>query len=222
MIKAVIFDFDGLIIDTETVWYHSFREALANHGVELSLEEFAPFIGTHGSAFDRYLAEKVANQAQLAEVKRLAGELHREKIQHVDARDGVRAYLTEAKDLGLRIGLASSSNREWVEEYLRKLQLLSFFEVIKTEDDVREVKPNPELYLKAVSALEILPSEAIAFEDSAIGAKAAKAAGVHCVIVPNGATGLLTFENYDLRIESMADQSLADVVRRMEGIKSQQ
>lgn len=216
MIKAIVFDFDGLIIDTETVWYHAFREVLLNYQIKLPLEDFAPFIGTHGTVFDEYLEKQLGQPNLLPEIKRMVSQLHRENIQHVDARPGVREYLEEAKSLGLRIALASSSDREWVEGYLKKLKLLPYFEVIKTEDDVKQVKPDPELYVKAIEALGIQPHEVLAFEDSANGAKAAKAAGVNCVICPNPVTRILAFENYDLRIESMADQSLARVVQQIE------
>lgn len=217
MIKAIVFDFDGLILDTETIWYHSFREALSNFQLELTVETFASFVGTHGADFDQYLIDMAGKQADLADVKRMAGELHREKIKELDAREGVREYLQEAKALGLRIGLASSSDREWVEGFLGRLGLLSYFEVIKTQNDVERVKPDPELYLQAIDALNLSPSEVLAFEDSAAGAKAAKAAGLPCVIVPNPVTGLLIFEEYDLRMESMAEQTLSAVLGIIRG-----
>jgi putative hydrolase of the HAD superfamily len=212
MIKAIIFDFDGLILDTETVWYHSFREALAPYQVEFPLEVFSSFVGTHGSEFDAYLERQAGALADLQAVKRTASERHREKIKQMDAREGVREFLTEAKAGGLRIGLASSSDRKWVEGFLRELELLPYFEVVKTQDDVAKVKPDPELYLQALEALNVRPDEALAFEDSAAGAKAAKAAGMHCVIVPNPVTEHLLFDDYDLRIESMAKHTLSEII----------
>ncbi|QRG68876.1 HAD-IA family hydrolase [Brevibacillus choshinensis] len=217
MIKGIVFDFDGLILDTETVWYHSFREALEQYRLELTLETFASFVGTHGAAFDQHLMKVAGNQQKMEDIKRIANEIHQDKIRSVQAREGVRDYLEAAVDLGLRIGLASSSSREWVERFLRQLQLLSYFEVIKTADDVVRVKPDPELYVQAVHALRLQSDEVLAFEDSAAGAKAAKAAGLHCVIVPNPVTMDLIFENYDLRIESMAQHSLTHVLAKLDG-----
>lgn len=216
MIKGIVFDFDGLILDTETVWYDSFREAFRQLHLDLPLEDFASYVGTHGADFDRYLKERIGNEELLMAVKRTAKELHREKIQKLDAREGVRTYLEEAKALDMKIGLASSSDRAWVRGFLGQLQLLSFFDAIKTADDVARVKPDPELYLQTIEALQLTPGEAIAFEDSAPGAKAATTAGLHCVIVPNPVTGHLLFERYDLRLTSMAERPLSEIVRELE------
>lgn len=221
MIKGIVFDFDGLILDTETIWYHSFREAFEQHQLDLPLQTFASFVGTHGAAFDEYLKKAAGTEEKQGAIKRMANDLHREKIREVEVRDGVRDYLTAAKELGLRIGLASSSNREWVEGFLRQLQLLPYFEVIKTADDVERVKPDPELYVKAVGALHLHPDEVLAFEDSAVGAKAAKAAGLHCVIVPNPVTMDLPFETYDWRMDSMAQHPLTHVLTMLEKKRSE-
>mgnify|MGYP003739987421 FL=1 len=216
MIKAIIMDFDGLIVDTETAWFESFRDALAAYRVEFPLELFGRIVGTHNGLLQRYLEEQLASAAEVEAVYREADRLHREKMAGADARDGVRAYLEEARQLGLRIGLASSSDRRWIETYLNRLGLRPYFEAIRSSDDVQRVKPDPELYLQAVEALNVRPSEALAFEDSVNGSKAAKAAGLRCVIVPNPVTEHLHFEHYDLRIRSMGDQPLADLIRRIE------
>jgi putative hydrolase of the HAD superfamily len=212
LIKAVIFDFDGLIIDTETVWYESFKEILGSFGVEFPLEIFTPCVGTHGTIIDEYIEEKLGENVRVEEVRRRVRECHRNKIINIGARDGVRDYLEQAKELDLRIGLASSSGKEWIYEFLKKLDLLHFFDVIKSRDDVTMIKPNPELYIQCTDALNVSPNEVVAFEDSNNGLKAAKAAGVACVIVPNPITEGLLFDNYDLRIDSMANHSLTDVL----------
>ncbi|NHN35376.1 HAD family hydrolase [Paenibacillus agricola] len=215
MIKAVVFDFDGLIIDTETVWFECFNEVLATHGIEFPIDVFSRCIGTHGTELTDYITAKLGTLEKSQDAQALAAKLHKKKIVHVQARDGVRDYLEEAQRLGLRIGLASSSNRQWIESFLHNLELFQYFEVIKSSDDVAKVKPDPELYLQAVKALGIEPSEALAFEDSVNGSVAAKAAGMWCVIVPNPVTEHLLFENYDYRLRSMGDQSLTDVIRQL-------
>jgi beta-phosphoglucomutase-like phosphatase (HAD superfamily) len=92
---------------------------------------------------------------------------------------------------------------------------LHYFETIRTKDDVPQVKPNPELYQKALADLGVLPSESIAFEDSPNGALAAKRAGMYCVIVPNSVTESLVFGDTDLRIESMLQLSLSEIIARL-------
>ena len=215
MIQAVIFDFDGLIIDTETVWFDSFNEVLGRYDVEFPLEIFLPCVGTKGTIIDQYIEEKLGNRVSVQEIRQLVRECHREKIVDIDIREGVRDYLTQAKELSLKIGLATSSNREWIDHFFKRLDLLHYFDVIKTGDDVKKVKPDPEVYHQCLDALNVSSNHVVAFEDSNNGAKAAKASGVSCVIVPNPITAKLTFDDYDLRIESMASQSLTEVLNKI-------
>ena len=215
MIKAVVFDFDGLIIDTETVWFDSFKEVLGRYDVEFPLEIFLPCVGTHGTIINQYIEEKLGKNVSVTEVRQQVRECHREKMDGIGIREGVRDYLQQAKKLDLKIGLASSSSKEWIHGFLKKLDLFDYFDVIKTGDDAKKVKPDPALYLQCLDALNVSSNEVVAFEDSNNGARAAKAAGVTCVIVPNPITAGMTFDQYDLRIESMATQSLTDVLNRI-------
>lgn len=216
MIKAIIFDFDGLIIDTETAWYEAFKESLNFHQAELPLEEFAKCIGTDDTVLYEYFRKQLGESCNTEEIKSRAYEIHKEKMAAVQAREGVKEYLQEAKRSGYKIALASSSSREWVNHFLGKLSLLSYFEVIVTRDDVEKVKPAPDLYLKALNDLNIEAGEAIVFEDSLNGLNAAVAAGLKCVIVPNQVTETLNFEKHVLRLNSMAEKSLVDVIGYIE------
>lgn len=214
MIKAIIFDFDGLIIDTETAWYYAFKEVFQSYNIDLPLEVFVACIGTDDTALHAFIEEKLDTKS-IEIIMNLAKERHTTQMELLDIREGVREYLLEAKNLGLKIGLASSSSREWVEGFLKQLQILDYFEVIKTGDEVDKVKPDPTLYIKALEALNINADEAIAFEDSANGAKAAIAAGLKCVIVPNEVTKEINFEKFHLRINSMSEMDLAQVITHL-------
>lgn len=216
MIKAVVFDFDGLIIDTETIWYESYKEVFEKYQINFHWELFVKCVGTDDTALNQYIDEQVADkQIGREEIKRQARELHKVKMKAIPMRDGVKDYLDDAKSLGLKIGLASSSSREWVEFFLKKLQIDDYFEVISTGDQVEKVKPDPTLYLRTLEHLEVSAAESVAFEDSSNGAKAATRAGLRCVIVPNELTQFLTFEKYDLRISSMNEMSLEQVIQRL-------
>lgn len=218
--KAVVFDFDGLIVDTETVWYESFKEVLSNHGLELSVEQFARVIGTDDADLYAYIEKNLSSPVESVVIKEAAHKLFAVKMGEPVLRNGVKEYLIEAKELGLKIGLASSSSREWVEGYLKKLNIFSYFDVIRTRDDVSRVKPDPELYVKAVEALGVAMSEAFALEDSLNGLKAARAAGIQCVVVPNSVTAHLDFTDYSLKISSMSDLRLKQVlssIKQVEG-----
>ncbi|MFJ8352463.1 HAD family hydrolase [Bacillus paramycoides] len=213
--KAIIFDFDGLIVDTETIWFQSFRDAVREYGGELPLEEFAKCIGTTDEVLYAYLKEQLKEKFNEHALKEKVTTLHKEKMKIPKARDGVKEYLEEARELGLKIALASSSSKEWVVRFLEELQIREYFEVIKTREDVEKVKPDPALYRIAIEELGIELSEAVVFEDSLNGLKAAIAAGLKCVIVPNDVTRNLQFENHHLRIESMKEKSLKEVLQHI-------
>jgi putative hydrolase of the HAD superfamily len=215
MIKGIILDFDGLVVDTETIWFQAFQETVLQYGMNLTLEQFSRVIGTHDAELYSLIEGNVAKSVTREQIKQDAYELFHVKMVEPVLRDGVKDYLETAAALGLQIGLASSSKRDWVEGYLKQLNIMDYFQVIKTKDDVKEVKPHPELYTQAHTALRILPHEGIAFEDSLNGLIAARKAGLHCVIVPNAVTMNLPFEDFSHRIPSMSESSLEEVIQKI-------
>ena len=211
-IKAVIFDFDGTIIDTETIWFHVFQELLEEKfKLDLPLEEFAKSIGTTDEAFFQYIERQTGMKINPSELNTLAKERFLEKRGMLEVREGVKDKLDEAKGLGYKIGLASSSSREWVEGFLRQFDLWDYFSVIKTSEDVAKVKPDPELYLKSLEALQVKPQEALAIEDSLNGALAAIEAGMKCIVIPNQVTAFLNFHEKAIRSETFADVSFEQI-----------
>jgi putative hydrolase of the HAD superfamily len=216
LIKAIIFDFDGLIIDTETPWFEAYKETLGYYNVDLPLEHYVKSVGSDNTVLYEFFKQQLGESCNIEEIDAKAESIYKEKMKTPQAREGVKDYLQEANDLGYKIAIASSSTREWVTHYLDELGVLNYFNTIITQDDVEKVKPAPDLYLKAVDALNISSNEALAFEDSLNGLQAALAAGLKCVIVPNPVTKSLPFENYDLRLQSMAEKSLSDVIKLIE------
>ncbi|PEC48873.1 HAD family hydrolase [Bacillus sp. AFS077874] len=215
MIKAVIFDFDGLIVDTESVWFEAYKEVLQRYEVELTLQKFSEVIGTSDEILFNFINSNLKEPIEKELIEQMAKGLVDEKLLEPALRENVEDYLISAKNAGLQIALASSSSREWVESFLKKLNIYEYFSVIKTKDDVKKVKPDPELYLKAIEEIGVQASEAVAFEDSLNGLIAATKAGLHCVIVPNQVTSHLKFENHSLRLSSMAEKSLEDVIKHL-------
>jgi HAD superfamily hydrolase (TIGR01509 family) len=130
---------------------------------------------------------------------------------------GVLDYLQEARRLGLKLAIASSSRHAWVEGHGGRLGILDYFDKIICRDDVAEgrTKPNPDLFLLALERLGVQANEAIVFEDSPNGVKAAQAAGIFVVAVPNAITSLLTIDNADLTLASLADLSLSELLRKV-------
>ncbi|HEU5287461.1 MAG TPA: HAD-IA family hydrolase, partial [Candidatus Limnocylindria bacterium] len=140
-----------------------------------------------------------------------------EIVNALDLMAGVRDYLTDARRLGLRIGIASSSTRGWVCGHLERLAVREGWDAIVCREDVQDAKPSPELYQKAVGLLGVAPQEALALEDSPNGIAAAKAAGLRCVAVPNPLTADLDLRQADMRIASLAELSLGELIRRLDG-----
>lgn len=206
-IKALIFDFDGTILDTETPEYKSWCAVYADFDCELPLAHWITAIGRGQDqiTFDPYTylqasTGKILDRDSLRSQRR--GHFA-ELLASEPLREGVHEYLHEAKAMGLRLAIASSSRRDWITEHLERFDLLAFFDVIRCADDVTRTKPDPELYLSAADSLNLSPSEVIVFEDSPNGAIAAQRAGMFCVVVPNPMTAMLSFESPDLMLDSL-------------------
>ena len=218
-IRGLLFDFDGLLVDTESpsrlVWEELYRE----HGFDLPHERWAGNVGTLDEPFEplSHLEELLGrglDRTALTE-RRRTREL--ELIELEDLRPGVEDYLEEAERRGLATGIVSSSSVEWIEPILQRLERSHAWDTIVAADgDVARAKPRPTLYLDALAALELEAGEAIAFEDSPNGVTAARAAGIYCVAVPNPITATLAFDEADLVLESFADLPLPRLLERLE------
>jgi HAD superfamily hydrolase (TIGR01509 family) len=210
----LVFDFDGLILDTEYPEFLAWQEVFAAHGAVLELKTWAPRIGGAGDGFNPYqlLAEACGRPIDRSAVRQACRARIRELLASEVIRPGVKELLADVRAHGLHIGLASSSPRSWIDEHLDRIGLVGQFDVIRTADDVRRTKPDPELYTAAVAALGVRPGNAIALEDSQKGVTAAKRAGLYCVAVPNRLTSLLPMHGADLVIPSLDGMRLADLV----------
>lgn len=216
-IRGLIFDFDGLILDTELPVFHSLQEICQEHGCSLSLASWASYIGTsHEFNILDYLEAQLGHPVDRAAIAAKRRERELELIQLQSVMPGVEGYISEAKRLGLKLGLASSSSRAWVTEHLTRLGLEAHFGSIKCADDVSQTKPNPELYQAVLAELGLQPTEAVALEDSPNGILAAKRAGLFCVAVPNALTRQLPLNDADIRLESLADLPLERLLLELE------
>lgn len=217
LIKGVIFDFDGLIVDTETTWYEAFKEVFyESHHINIDLLGYSQCIGTGNDVLYNYFRELAGETVNCEMLEKHAAIRYETMMKAPILREGVKDYLDEAKQNNLKIALASSSSKSWVHKYLTQLNIMEYFEVINTQDDVSNIKPDPELYLKTLIDLGLSREETIVFEDSLNGLSAAKQAGIRCVIVPNNVTKHLKFENFDERIKSMGEISLSELLKRIE------
>ncbi len=217
MITALIFDFDGLILETEGPSYQSWVEVYRSFGQVLPFSSWCLNIGTSDFYFDPHadLRQRVGGDVNWEKVE--ATRIQREdmliKAQHI--LPGVVDYLRSARHLGMKIGLASSSSRRWVTGHLTRLGLLDYFDLIRARDDVAAVKPDPELYLSVLKGLDVKAGEVIALEDSPLGVQAARRAGIWCLAVPNMLTRQLDLGDADLVLASLEDLSLEQLLNRI-------
>lgn len=213
-LRAVIFDFDGLIVDTESTGYQTWREIFEEHGHDLAVETYAAVIGTDfGAHYDpRVDLERRTGRAfdwEELEQRRTARE--KELRSGLSVLPGVIDRLEEAAALGLPCAVASSSPRWWVEGWLQDLGLIDRFHHLTTVDDTGKVKPDPSLFLLAVERLGVAADEAVIFEDSLNGLKAALAAQVRCVAAPGPMTRHLDFTGAWRRVQHLGEVSLRDL-----------
>ena len=214
-IRAVIFDFDGLIVDTESTGYHTWREIFAEHGHELPVELYAQVVGTDfNTSYDprRDLEERTGRAFDWDAVEITRKTRESELRQHLQLLPGVADRLQEADSLGLRIAIASSSPRTWIDSWMDQLGLHDHFHHISTVDDTGKVKPDPSLFLHAAEKLDVKPEEAVIFEDSLNGLRAAIAAGIRCVVAPGPMTRHLDFEGAWKRVESLAHVTIKELM----------
>lgn len=207
-LKGIIFDFDGLIIDTEMPGCNAWAELFNHHGFSFTIEDWKKAIGTGPSAYDpsKHLSQLTNGLLDAQTIQEQTLARTRELIEMQSMLPGVLDFIIESEHLGLPMAVASSSNREWVEGYLAKLGIRKFFKTVCTSDDVTNVKPDPELFLLAAKNLGISPSEALIFEDSPSGIKAAKAAGILCIAIPNAIT-----KSMDLSLATRIVNSFLDI-----------
>ena len=126
---------------------------------------------------------------------------------------GIMDYLKEAKKREIKTAIASSSRREWVMDHFKRLGISEYFSVLKNSDDVENIKPSPDIYLEAIKDLGVQNSEAVAVEDSFIGVKAAKNAGLFCIFIPNSLNKGMKSEDADMQLSSLKDLPFDDLVK---------
>jgi HAD superfamily hydrolase (TIGR01509 family) len=217
LVEAVVFDFDGLLMDTETTLVEAWKAEWRHHGLELDLDDgFWPAHG--GDTFASHTAKLASavgpgfdHDESFARRQAFREELH----EGLDFRPGIRDWLAEARSGGLRVAIASSSTREWVVGNLERVGAVDLFDQITTGDEVSRHKPDPEIYLLALQRLGLKGEQTIAVEDTAHGTVAAASAGMSTVAIPNPFVSAEAVQHADLVLDSAADLSLSEVLLRL-------
>lgn len=210
---AILFDFDGLVLDTETSEYLTVAESFADHGLELSRDDWVSIIGTADhphwtEMLETALGRPLDDLEVILETRRAR---HHARISDEPLRPGVIELATEATEAGVGVAIASSSPLDWVVGHLQRFGVDHLFPVKATRDDVgtERTKPHPDLFLLAAARLGADPRDCVVLEDSEPGVTAARAAGCATVGVPAGMTAHLAFAHADLVVPSVAELDLA-------------
>jgi HAD superfamily hydrolase (TIGR01509 family) len=216
-VRALLLDFDGTMLETESSSYGSWRELLAEHGYELTPETWSAAVGTIGgldplALLEEHLGTPVDREALEARAR----ERHMEMLSEETLRPGVQELADEAHERGLRTAIVTSASRRWVLSHLRRLGLDEAWEhVVSADKDPARAKPAPVLYLEAAALLGVRPEEAVAIEDSPNGVKAARAAGMQVVAFPNPITEAMDLGEADAVVEDLDGLGLDGLLERL-------
>jgi HAD superfamily hydrolase (TIGR01509 family) len=212
MIRALVFDFDGLLVDTETPLIDAYAAVHANHRVAFDRAFFLRSVGHADYTFDPWHGFSPHADRAALEIERRATK--DDLLLRQPVLPGVLELLGAARENNLRVGLASNSQHDWVDGHLARLGLAPCFDFVACREDVPSPKPEPDLYRLVLNRFGLRGHEAIAFEDSHTGSLAAKRANLWTVAVPNESTAHHDFSHVDLRLKSLAEAKLADLLTR--------
>lgn len=217
MIKGIIFDFDGTIIDSETPTFDAWAKVYKQYGQVLPQEQWRTIIGTADGKFQpaEYLYNKLQKNVSLDEIRQMAAQTEKELLASIPPLPGVVDYLKSAREMGIKLGISSSGTSDWVRSNLDRLQLSDYFEAITTQEEVQLTKPYPYLFEKTTKKLGLFPYQVIAIEDSPLGVTAAQAAGIFTVAVPNAVTCDMNLSHADMVLASLAEVSLPDLITKI-------
>jgi HAD superfamily hydrolase (TIGR01509 family) len=216
-VDALLFDFDGLILDTEWPAYVTVADVFADHGAEMPLDRWQSRIGRgDNEPWINLLIDDVGEAgpgAGWAAIELARDDRKNAMTDASSIQPGVLDLLTQAEHRGLATAVASSSPLSWVGRHLERLGIHDRFGAVRTRDDVQQAKPWPDVFLAASQALGVDPARCVVFEDSHHGVVAAKTAGMYAVAVPNRITAEADFSAADLVVSSLEDVDLASLLR---------
>lgn len=212
MLKAVIFDFDGMILDTEAIWFDIYQAWFKkNFKYDLPIEEFLWCVGANSDRLFDYLESERNIKVDRVQFAKDTFDDFLAGSKTLPARAGIEALIIETKELGLQLALATSASLEKPTFHLTRLALIDYFDVIVTSDDVENIKPHPDLFLEALRQLKVEPNEAVVFEDSKSGLEAANKANIPTIVIPNNVTKYSEFIGYHKKIQSGLDITIKEL-----------
>jgi HAD superfamily hydrolase (TIGR01509 family) len=217
MLKGLIFDFDGLIIDTETPIFKAWQNVYCHYGCELPFDLWITTIGSSEVYFDpvQYLHSISHFHINDTEVRQIYSEYETELMTKEKMLPGIMDLIKTAYNSGFKLAIASSSPINWVMGYSIKLGIEKYFHCFATKDEVEFTKPHPNLYLLALNKMNLSHTEVIALEDSIHGIQAARKAGIFSIAIPANLTLKLDFSIADLIISNASDINLMELNNKL-------
>ena len=219
-IKGLIFDFDGLILDTETPVFHSWQEIYHNFNQELNIHDYAKCLGSSELQFNPliHLENLVGQPIDHFLWRSFQQKREMELLASQPLLPGISDFLQLAEKYNFPMAIASSSDRAWVTSHLQRFNLKHFFDPILTSDEVSNVKPAPDLFIAAHKGLNLTSKEVIVFEDSPNGIRAAQSAGIFCVAVPNNISSQLDISFADIQLISFDGVNPIDLIEKVQSM----
>ncbi|NLU52254.1 MAG: HAD family phosphatase [Clostridiaceae bacterium] len=214
MIKALVFDMDGVIIDSEPIHTQILVQVLKELGKDVDPREFDEFIGMRDDEMWGVLKKRHMLKETVEQLLALHDTYKKKRFfgNDLEPIQGIPELISKAKSMNLKIALATSSHRFLAEQILKTLKIRHYFDALVTGNDVSNSKPDPEVYIKAALSLGVEPSECIAIEDSYFGIKASKGAGMKCIAYLNPNSGSQDTSSADLTVSSIKDIDLDKII----------
>lgn len=213
MLKAIILDFDGLIIDTEVVWYQLYKEwFFKEFNYNLSIENFLVCVGANVQELLTNLEQEADIQVDASQMKNILEDRFIHTSRELPIKIGVEKLIKDTKQNNLQLILATSASKRKPLYHLKRLGLLDYFDYILTAEDVDKIKPDPELFLLALDKCNISADEALIFEDSLNGVLAANRANIPVIVCPNEVTRYSSFTKYYQKVDSLLEIDLQYII----------
>ena len=206
-IKAVLFDFDGIIIDSEWPIYESWKRVIEGEGHKLAVESYVQCIGSDFDTWspEKYLEELTGKTYDWPTINAKRQVELEADLEGVQLLPGVEELLRKLNDNGFKVAIVSSSSHRWVDAWVEKLDLMQYLEHVVCKGDAPRIKPAPDLYEEGARRFSLQPVQCLVIEDSLNGVKAGNEAGCLTVAVPSRLTSCLDFSRADFVIESLMD-----------------